>query len=106
MCALGVIGALTLNISLVTELLNFGGLVGFMCVNLSVIVYYFVKKKEKKVFLNLLIPGLGFVVCFYLWINLSTFALTIGFTWLSLGVVYGIILAKLSKKKLPLLNDM
>ena len=31
MCTIGIIGALTLNISLVTELLNFGGLVGFMC---------------------------------------------------------------------------
>ncbi|HAG42804.1 MAG TPA: amino acid permease, partial [Clostridium sp.] len=101
MCTIGIIGALTLNISLVTELLNFGGLVGFMCVNLSVIVYYFIKKRERKIFSNLIIPALGFIVCFYLWINLSTFALTVGFTWLSLGIVYGIILSKTSKNKLP-----
>jgi len=106
MCTIGIIGALTLNISLVTELLNFGGLVGFMCVNLSVIVYYFIKKKERRILFNLIIPALGFVVCFYLWINLSTFALTVGFAWLSLGVIYGIILSKTSKKKLPMINDM
>lgn len=106
MCTIGIIGALTLNISLVTELLNFGGLAGFMCVNLSVIVYYFIKKKERKIFSNLIIPALGFIVCFYLWINLSTFALTVGFTWLSLGIVYGIILSKTSKKKLPMISDM
>lgn len=106
MSAIGVLGALTLNISLVTELLNFGGLVGFMCVNLSVIVYYFVKRNEKRIFFNLIIPALGFIVCFYLWINLSKFSLTIGAIWVSLGIIYGIILLKVTKKKLPILKDM
>ena len=66
----------------------------------------FVKKKERKILSNLIIPALGFIVCFYLWINLSTFALTVGFAWLSLGIIYGIILSKTSKNRIPIINDL
>jgi putrescine importer len=34
-------------------------------------------------------PALGFIICFYLWTQLSSLALAIGGAWLALGVVYG-----------------
>ncbi|MBR0599614.1 APC family permease [Sinanaerobacter chloroacetimidivorans] len=105
MCTIGVIGALTMNISLVAELLNFGGLFGFMCVNLSVIVYYYFKQKQKKVLQYFLLPALGFVICFYLWIHLSTIALTVGGSWLAIGIIYAAIETKGFKKKPPVLSE-
>ena len=105
MCAIGIIGALTMNISLVTELLNFGGLFGFMCVNLSVIVYYFFKQKERKLIPYLIMPALGFVICFYLWIHLSATALTVGGTWLAIGIIYAAITTKGFKTKPPILSE-
>lgn len=88
MCLIGVVGALCLDISLVTELLNFGGLFGFMCVNLSVISYYFIRCKQRRFFSFFLFPALGFVVCAYLWLHLSSTALWIGFSWMALGFFY------------------
>lgn len=64
MCAISVLGALFLSVNFVAELMKFGGLTGFMCVNLSVIVYYFFRKKEKKIIRYFLIPVLGFSIFF------------------------------------------
>ena len=106
MCAISVIGALVLPISLVTELMNFGGLTGFMCVNLSVICYYYFRKKQKNFIRYLLIPGLGFIICFYLWIHLSSLALKVGFSWLAIGFVYAVITTKGFKKVPPVFKDI
>lgn len=105
MCAIGLVGALTLNISLVTELLNFGGLFGFMCVNLSVIVYYFIRKKERRPIPYLIMPAIGFLICLYLWLNLSSIAKVVGFSWLAIGLVYVLILTKGFTKKPPTLSE-
>lgn len=105
MAIIGVVGALTLNITLVAELLNFGGLFGFMCVNLSVIVYFFFKKKQHNIIKYLLLPSCGFLICAYLWINLSTTALTVGGIWLGVGFIYMAITTKGFKKKPPVLSE-
>ena len=105
MCIIGVIGALTMNIALVTELLNFGGLFGFMCVNLSVIVYYFIKQKKHNVLAYLILPALGFLICFYLWIHLSTTALKVGGSWLLIGIIYAAVTTKGFKIKPPTLSE-
>ena len=87
MAAIGIFGSVTLSLDLVCQLMNFGGLFGFMCVNLSVVAYFFVKKKEKNLLRYLIIPGLGFIICGYLWINLSKLALGVGFAWLFIGLI-------------------
>ncbi|MFJ5792500.1 hypothetical protein ACIP9G_20790 [Lysinibacillus sp. NPDC093197] len=86
--------------------MNFGGLTGFMFVNLSVIVYYFFRKKEKKIIRYLLIPGLGFGICFYLFINLSPMTLKIGFLWLAIGFIYAFFTTKGFKKKPPTFSEL
>lgn len=101
MCGISVVGALALPIELVAELMNFGGLAGFMFVNLSVIVYYFFRKKERKVVRYLVIPGLGFLICFYLFINLSPTTLKVGFAWMAIGVIYAFLSTKGFKKQPP-----
>jgi len=88
MGTISVVGALALQISFVAELMNFGGLMGFMFVNLSVIAYYYFRKGEKKFFRYLLLPALGFLICLYLFINLSPLTLKVGFIWLGIGFVY------------------
>lgn len=99
MAAIGVIGSLVLDLTLVAELMNFGGLFGFMCVNLSVIVYFFFKKKERNVIKYLILPGLGFAICTYLWVSLSTYSFIVGFSWLFVGLIVMAITTKGFKKK-------
>jgi amino acid transporter len=86
--ALALLGACLVSFELGAELLNFGALVGFMGVNLSALVHYFVRAPRKSLW-NLVLPLLGFVVCAYIWWSLRTPAKIAGFVWLITGVVYG-----------------
>ncbi|WP_440706033.1 APC family permease [Heyndrickxia oleronia] len=106
MCVISVVGALVLPASFVAELMNFGGLTGFMFVNLSVIIYYYFRKKERKFIRYFLIPALGFLICFYLFINLSPLTLKVGFIWLAIGFVYAIITTKGFRKKPPTMEGL
>lgn len=99
MCAIGVAGSLLLDLNLVVEMMNFGALFGFMCVNLSVIVFFFIRKKERNFFKYLLMPGIGFLICAYLWCSLSKLSLTIGFIWLAVGLIFMIVTTKGFKVK-------
>jgi len=70
------------------QLLNFGALFGFMGVNLSAFVHYFVRGRDRR--LRYMIPPvLGFIICFYLWVSLSWITLVIGVCWLCAGALYG-----------------
>lgn len=81
-------GALVLSYEFGAEMLNFGALIGFMGVNLSAFLRYYVRA-EKKAWLNLAPPLAGFVVCFALWLGLGNAAKIFGAAWLALGILYG-----------------
>jgi len=70
------------------NLLNFGALIAFMGVNAAAFVRYFLHA-EKKMLGNLLPPVLGFVICFFLWWNLSTKARIFGAIWMAVGIAVG-----------------
>ena len=88
------VGALTLGgVFLLTyplgaELLNFGALIAFMGVNLSSLIHYYIRNERKNIF-HLIVPVLGFSVCFYLWFSLGIKAKITGLSWLTIGVLYG-----------------
>ena len=91
--AVTLIGAFVLDINehgydIGAELLNFGALFGFMGVNVSALFHYFIRRRERRL-RHLIMPVLGFLVCFYLWISLARLTLLIGGCWLGLGVLYG-----------------
>lgn len=107
MAGVAVVGA-TQNLDTIVMMINFGALVGFMLVNLSVIAHYFVKKRERgfAATLNYLImPALGALVCFALWVSLSRLALTIGFIWMALGLLYTVFSTGFFKKEPPVLKE-
>ena len=81
-------GAFLLSYPIGAQLLNFGALIAFMGVNASSFTRYFLHN-ERKTFGNLIVPLLGFSICFYLWLSLGTNAKIVGTCWLSAGVVYG-----------------
>lgn len=85
---IGIIGALTISMITLSEMVTFGGLFGFICVNLSVINHYFIKGNSKRVFLHIIMPILGIIVCTYILFSLSTVAKIVGFSWMFIGVIY------------------
>jgi putrescine importer len=81
-------GSFIINYERGAELLNFGAFIAFMGVNAASFVRYFLRAKEKTIG-NLLIPGLGFLICGFIWWNLSPPAKIAGSIWLALGIIYG-----------------
>lgn len=72
------------------QALNFGAFIAFMGVNAAAIVRYWVKA-EKRTLMNLLPPLLGFLICGYIWLMLSTPAQIVGGIWMAAGITYGAI---------------
>lgn len=104
MGVIGMAGAIVLNIPLVAELINFGGLFGFICVNIAVIRYYYIKQKQHRFFRYLLFPFVGAAVCFYLWIHLSPLCLTVGILWTAAGLLHLVVSTRGFKEKPPVLQ--
>jgi putrescine importer len=103
MGGISLIGAMFLKYVEAAELINFGALVGFMSVNLAVISHYLLGERRRggtTLLINLAAPGLGFLVCFYIWLHLSFFALKLGAVWLALGFVYLLFLTRGFRKSL------
>ncbi len=96
--------AVFLDVTKATAYINFGGFVAFFFVNISVIVYYFVKQKQRSVkgfFLYLVFPILGALLCLYLLVHLDKIAIILGCAWTVAGIIYLLILTKGLKEEPP-----
>jgi putrescine importer len=102
------VAALTIIISLVisyqgaAELLNFGAFLAFMGVNIAAFRQFFFLRppgEQRNILLDAVIPVLGFLVCFAIWISLPLPAKIVGGIWLLVGVIFLIIKTKGLKKK-------
>ena len=65
---------------------NFGAFIAFMGVNLAALLHYGFRSKEK-VFLPVLMPLLGFLVCGFIWLNLARTAQLLGTAWIAVGLL-------------------
>ncbi len=86
-----VAGALSMSYQTGAELLNFGAFVAFMGVNVAALFRYYVRGESRglrSVFVNLLPPLLGFVVCLYIWWSLRDGAKLAGGAWMLAGLLY------------------
>lgn len=76
----------------ISSIINFGALIGFVLVNVSVITHYFIKEKKQRGVFNicsyLVAPAIGALVCLIIWINLDSTALTLGAIWSAVGLIY------------------
>ncbi|PFP24875.1 hypothetical protein COJ96_22880 [Bacillus sp. AFS073361] len=103
---IGVVSLLAIPLTLeqVIKFINFGALIAFTSVNLSVIAHYFIRN-HKRSFMDciryLLLPlvGAGFTV--WLWSHLERDALILGGIWMACGLIYLIYLTKWFRQPLP-----
>jgi amino acid transporter len=91
------VGSLTLDFILLAELVTFGALFGFICVNISVVVHFFFKLRERRYIPNLILPALGAGICVWVWFSLTGLCKIVGFAWLGAGVVYLLVRRAISK---------
>lgn len=90
MGAVSLVGAAFFDFQGVTELTNFGALVGFILVNLSVIRHCYFRLQRRTgvgLWTNLVFPLLGALVCGYVWRNLNPRTIVVGCAWMGLGIL-------------------
>src|SRR5450759_2081398 len=107
MGVLTIIGSIILSYQNAAELLNFGAFMAFMGVNVaSLRQFLFLRPPgEKSNFLtDAILPGIGFLVCFSIWISLPAPAKITGGIWFLAGFIYLIIKTNGLKKK-PVILD-
>lgn len=88
MGVIGIAGALNISFANLADMVAFGGLFGFICVNLSVIFHYYIKCKSRNVIMHVICPLLGMSICAYILYGMSPLAKTVGFGWMGVGIVY------------------
>lgn len=80
------------QLELLASMVNFGALIGFLFLHLSVIVHFMVRQKSRRWIRHLLVPIVGLVVVAYVLIKISGSAKMAGLGWLGLGaVVFGVL---------------
>lgn len=84
--------AMFVSLDFIISIINFGALVGFVLVNLSVIGCYYVKRKYRKGVGNkikyLIVPLIGAVICGMVWMSLDSSSKILGLIWSAIGAVY------------------
>ena len=103
------LSALVVSLTTATSLLNFGALLSFTMVNLSVIAHYYVRGHHRQGMDNiryLIAPIVGAIFTFVIWFNLDAFSKILGFIWLAAGVIYLAYITKGFKEKPAEMRDL
>lgn len=83
--------AIAFNLDFVASLINFGALIAFTMVNLTVIVYFAYRRREvngpRQILRNIVLPGLGVLATILLWLYLSAESTRYGIIWFAIGIV-------------------
>ena len=109
---LGAIALLAINFDLVmaTALINFGALVAFTFVNLSVISQFWIREKRNKTlkdhFQYLFLPMCGALTVGALWVNLEESSMVLGLIWAGIGLIYLACVTKSFRNPVPQYEDV
>ncbi len=86
--------ALVVPTDTLVRLVNFGAIFSFAMLNISVIVYFFGKKKQRDLhgIINyLILPGIGLCILLYIFTGFDKICYIIGITWLIIGIIIGFV---------------
>lgn len=98
------LSALAVDLATAASFINFGALVAFTFVNLSVIFHYFIHKKLrglKGTFLYIVLPLIGAGFTIWLWTNLDRHSIILGSIWVAAGIGFLLYLTKFFTKQPP-----
>lgn len=81
--------AIGFNLDFVASLINFGALIAFTFVNLTVIIYFAYRRREVhgagEIFHNIVLPTIGVGLTVLLWVYLSAESTRYGIIWFAIG---------------------
>jgi amino acid transporter len=85
-----------------SRIVNFGALTGFMLLHLSVINHYFIRERSGDWLRHLLLPAAGLLVIAYVLFEMDNSAKIMGACWVTVGIVYYLVLTFVLKKPVAL----
>ncbi|MBP6996539.1 MAG: APC family permease [Phycicoccus sp.] len=100
------LGAIPFNLDFIAALINFGALIAFSFVNLTVIAYFAVKRREthtpKQIFTNIVLPIIGVAMTLVLWWNLSADSRNYGIIWFLIGFVVLLVITRMFRRPMTI----
>lgn len=80
------------------SLVNFGALTAFLILHITVINHFIIRKKSKDYMKHLIFPVIGLIIIGYAWMSLGSLAKELGFLWISIGMIYMVIMKLFHKE--------
>ncbi|WP_167199633.1 APC family permease [Brevibacterium pigmentatum] len=101
--------AMSFSLELISALINFGALIAFTFVNLTVIAHYAFRTKQvkdfKSAFSYVVMPAVGAILTGVLWVSLHGTALIGGLVWLAIGIIYLAVLTRGFRRSVRSFDD-
>lgn len=98
--------AINLNLDFVASLINFGALIAFIAVNLSVILLFAYKRREtsgiKQITKNIVLPSMGIAATVAMWLHLSHESTLYGAIWFCIGFLVLLWLTRMFRRPMPI----
>jgi amino acid transporter len=85
------------RLELLTSMVSFGALLGFLLLQVSVIAHFMWRKKSRNWPRYLIAPGIGFLIIGYVLVNAEPAAKIAGAIWMIAGVVMFVVLKRLRR---------
>ncbi|ATO32915.1 Low-affinity putrescine importer PlaP [Dickeya dianthicola] len=99
------LSALSFDLVTATALINFGALVAFTFVNLSVISQFYIRERRNKTLKDtvnyLILPVMGALTVGALWLNLESTSMTLGLVWAAIGLLYLMFVTRSFRQPVP-----
>ncbi|CAK8737830.1 Low-affinity putrescine importer PlaP [Sodalis praecaptivus] len=99
------LSALSFDLVTATALINFGALVAFSFVNLSVIAQFWLREQRRRRLRDhlhyLLLPLVGVLTVGLLWLNLEASSMRLGLCWGAAGVAYLLLMTRGFRRAVP-----
>ncbi len=90
--------AMSFSLELISAFINFGALIAFTFVNISVIAWFAIRQGRRKtpgeIFSFIVLPTIGMILTGILWANLHADALIGGLIWTTIGFAYLLVLTR------------
>lgn len=98
--------AIAFNLDFVASLINFGALIAFTFVNLTVIVYFAYRRRQVhgagQILKNIVLPGIGVGLTVILWLYLSAESTRYGMIWFAIGIAVLLWITRFFRRPLTL----
>lgn len=101
--------AIAFTLEMIAAYINYGALIAFTFVNLSVIAWFAIRKGRRRtpkdIFNYIVMPVIGTLLTGLLWVNLDGHALLGGLIWTGLGFVYLLVITRGFQKKVASFDE-